>query len=175
MHTNHWKRLMSWVLVWVGGIGVLFGPPWVSVEAAEPTMGQSSTVPKEETKSPSPTREPSPAFVAGPDETFDGLIAGDFEDRLMIRQGQLVTIDRGTKDGLLPKTRYAVYRLQKYLQHPLTGVDLGRMVTQVGLIEVTSEIRTATAVAKVLRSKDPLRRGDLLRLIPAAAPQTAPR
>ncbi|MBI3292865.1 MAG: hypothetical protein HYZ73_08690 [Elusimicrobia bacterium] len=136
------KRL--WVVGWIGLLGGFWLP---SSQAAETSVS------------------PSPAFVAGPDESFDGVIAGNFDGQLLTAQGHLVAIDRGQKDGLLPKTRYAVYRLQKHLSHPLSGAHLGRMLKQVGLIEVTPEVQATTAVARIVRSAEPLEPGDLLRLV----------
>jgi len=85
--------------------------------------------------------------------------AGQLE-KLQFVMNDKVSINSGTEDGIKEGDVYTVYRMGEGVYHPITENYLGEVVKILGDIKVT-KTKKHTAVAQILRSFEPIKRGDL--------------
>ncbi|MFH1415106.1 MAG: hypothetical protein ABIH89_03360 [Elusimicrobiota bacterium] len=101
-------------------------------------------------------------FVAPDDFEFAGTIVEFKEEKAMHIQGEYVFIDLGKKDKITPNQKMGIYRMNRYVVHPVTGELLGNMVENIGEIMIMNDIEEEAATAKIVYCDRPIELGDML-------------
>ncbi|MDH5637967.1 MAG: hypothetical protein OEZ04_05710 [Nitrospinota bacterium] len=105
------------------------------------------------------------------------IIDGEPSNQITFSSQDIVYINRGSANGVARGMKFAVLKREKgSVYHPVSGSNLGRMVTLEGVLEV-QEASVKIAKAKVIKSFSSLERGDLLipyekPLLPSLDPDT---
>jgi LysM repeat protein len=160
---------------------------------AEPALPEEISEPaevlKEEVAEPEPAVEEAPAAVPVPVEVaeeeiaprvinvsteeerrftlpvnfeFDGKITGEKNNKQLISQTDTVYINAGKNKDLKAKMRGDVIRIIGRTKGPKR--ESLYQVKKTGIIELTSDIREDNSVAIVIRSYEPIEKGDLIRI-----------
>jgi len=107
----------------------------------------------------------SGSFLAPKDWAFDGYITGEQKNKVLISAGDIVYLDIGSKKGLKPKMRCGVYRKGDKVFHPKTGKLVGQVIQNIAVLELTEHIQDNTSTARVLKSFEPIKIGDWVKII----------
>ncbi|MCS7184393.1 MAG: LysM peptidoglycan-binding domain-containing protein [bacterium] len=105
------------------------------------------------------------SFIATADWEFDGYIIAFRDERILISEGDVVYVDIGWRQGVMPKSRFLVYKKGKDVFHPETKSLIGYVVKRVAVIEATSEVSEDVSSCKVVRLYEPIEVGDFVRLL----------
>ena len=100
-------------------------------------------------------------FILPVDFKFDGKVVGDKENKILISQCDVVYINAGENKGLKPKMQGDIIRIIGRMSGARKDVY---QVKKVGLIELTSEIGEDNSAAIVIRSYEPIQKGDLIKM-----------
>ncbi len=103
-------------------------------------------------------------FLAPEDFMFDATVTGFKDANLLQAQGDYLFIDIGKNDGLKENKRLYIYRKRRRISHPYTGALLGQVVEKIGVVQVTADIETKTATARIIYSDFDVKKGDMLLL-----------
>ena len=91
----------------------------------------------------------------------DGLILGEMHNKVLIGQGDEIFLHlRPPRQGAVGD-RYYVFHTSELIRHPITNEEVGYLNTPMGVVEIT-EIAPEHAKARVLRSYEPISKGDRL-------------
>jgi len=90
---------------------------------------------------------------------LDGYIVDVKEEKVSNAQFDVVFIDKGHRDGLLAGQNFLIFRegSKTPATSPVSGIQLPRR--KVGELQIIS-VQDETSIAKVVRSTEPIRRGD---------------
>lgn len=103
-------------------------------------------------------------FILPVDFKFDGKVVRDKENKILISQCDVVYINVGKNNGLKPKMRGDILRIIGRMSGPKKDKDVYQ-VKKIGLIELSSEIGEDNSSAIVIRSYEPIQKGDLIKMI----------
>ncbi len=131
-------------------------------EAAPAKEPEAAPKPAKQTKKILPGSE---GFVAGPDWEFDGFVAGGQDQKIksMFAVHDLIYLNVGHSQGLRAGERVGIYRRGDKIRDPQSGKFMGFEVKHVGIAEVTDKIDDETCSARVIRNRDGIEIGDLVR------------
>ncbi|MEW6686971.1 MAG: LysM peptidoglycan-binding domain-containing protein [Candidatus Edwardsbacteria bacterium] len=138
-------------------VEIITPPPPVKPEKAE----KISVV-----RRPLPVVAQDLAFRAGyiaEEKRFEGgyIIASQelYPKKANFITNELVSINRGTRENVKPKDKFAVFNLGRQVKHPKTKKLLGRLVEILGLLEVTA-VQEKSSTAKIIKSFYPINFND---------------
>jgi len=103
------------------------------------------------------------SFIAAEDWEFDGYILEEREQKAMIAMGDTVYLDVGSNNNISPRMKGLVFRKDRKMYHPDTGILMGHLVRRVGMIEMTYEVGPESSSAIVIASYEPIHAGDIVR------------
>lgn len=132
-------------------------------EAVEQAVPESPAVVK---KATTPAYLTARSYVVGADWNPDGFITGDSDKKILISAGDTVFINVGS-DKVKPGTRLDVIRKVSKVKDPVNRQYVGYEVTRVGLIEVTKQTGDSITSARVIISNEPMKIGDMVKIIAA--------
>lgn len=105
------------------------------------------------------------SFIAGKDWEFDGYIIGFRDDKLLLSEGDVLYVDMGWRQGVMPKSRFLVYKKGADVIHPETKSSYGYIIKRVAIIEATNEVGEDVSSCKIVRVYEPVEVGDFVRLL----------
>ncbi len=91
-----------------------------------------------------------------------GRLFADETERIFLAEGDTVYVAFDKGHNVKPGDLFTVYKSSRELDHPLTGRDLGYVVSFMGRIVLKSEVKPALYKAKIVESYSPIRVGDTL-------------
>jgi hypothetical protein len=107
--------------------------------------------PYEKASVPLILRRPAVTRLSPPSGKAGGFVVDIGEDSMIAGQGQVLTVNLGTADGLAPGTILTVYKIM-YPSVPTSRNVLGELAVV--------SVRESTATARVLSSADHIMAGD---------------
>lgn len=119
------------------------------------------------TKKPIPVVSEQMAFAAGfisdeDDKPTGHIIGSDRKDVEGLMVNDPVYINLGSRDGVKPGDKYALYRTGKNVKHPVTKKNLGKLINIVGVLEIR-DIEEKTSRAVLLKTFEPISRKEAFR------------
>ena len=103
------------------------------------------------------------SFVVPMNYNRDGKIVGSKDGRTLISQSDTVFIDIGSNSGIKEGIRLDVYRKKDKVRDN-DGNLIGYQVLRVGILEITREVNRTSSTAIVLKSYEPLVKGDYVKI-----------
>jgi LysM repeat protein len=103
-------------------------------------------------------------FIVDENWEADGYILYDEIRKLMISQDDVVYINVGVTDGAKPRMRGGVYRRGGVIRDPDSNDKLGYVMRRIGTFQLTENVGEASSSAVITSSKEPIRKGDIVRL-----------
>jgi len=133
----------------------------------KPMVTTKSTRPVGYTKKPIPVVSEQMAFAAGfisdeADKPAGHIIGSDRKDIEGLMVNDPVYINLGSRDGIKPGDKYALYRVGQKVKHPATKNNLGKLINIVGVLEV-KDVEEKTSRAMLLRTFEPISRKEAFR------------
>jgi LysM repeat protein len=118
-------------------------------------------------KKPIPVVSEYMAFEAGfigesDDKPSGHIIGSDRKDIEGLMYNDPVYINLGSRDGVKPGDKYALYRKGKSVKHPQNKKNLGNMITIVGVLQV-KDIEEKTSRAILVKTFEPISRKEAFR------------
>ena len=91
-------------------------------------------------------------------------IFGSQEDTETMGKGDMVYINMGKRDDVLPGAKFTIYRPTKVVIHPITGEALGYLIAVSGILEVV-EVQEMVSSGLITKNYDsPIFKGDRIAL-----------
>lgn len=100
-------------------------------------------------------------FISSEELNDAGTLIDTVDTRIMMGAGDKVFLDLRQLGDARPGAVFSLYELGKQLEHPLTRDPIGRMVTEVGAVQLT-EITPSVAVGIITASHREIHRGAIL-------------
>ncbi len=91
-----------------------------------------------------------------------GRLFADETERLLLAEGDTVYVAFDKGHNVKPGDLFTVYKSSRELDHPLTGRDLGYVVSFLGRVVLKREVKPDLYKAKIVESYSPMRVGDTL-------------
>jgi hypothetical protein len=91
-----------------------------------------------------------------------GHLFADETERIFLAEGDTVYVAFDKGHNVKPGDLFTVYKSSDELDHPLSGRDLGYVISFLGRVVLKSEVRPALYKAKIVESYSPMRVGDTL-------------
>lgn len=91
-----------------------------------------------------------------------GRLFADETERLLLAEGDTVYVAFDKGHNVKPGDLFTVYKSSRELDHPLTGRDLGYVVSFLGRIVLKREVKPDLYKATIVESYSPMRVGDTL-------------
>ncbi len=98
-----------------------------------------------------------------------GEVSASEDNKRLLGQGDVVYL-KGKDKSLHPDQEWVVFRTVKDVVHPKTNAQMGELVYVLGLVRVI-DVDERVATARVIRSKEPIVRGDRIALIDQFVPK----
>jgi len=98
-----------------------------------------------------------------PDELSPwGHLFADETERIFLAEGDTVYVAFNKGHNVKPGDLFTVYKSSHELDHPLTGSDLGYVISFLGRVVLKREVKPDLYKAKIVESYSPMRVGDIL-------------
>jgi hypothetical protein len=98
-----------------------------------------------------------------PDELSPwGYLFADETERIFLAEGDTVYVAFNKGHNVKPGDLFTVYKSSDELDHPLTGSDLGYVISFLGRVVLKREVKADLYKAKIVESYSPMRVGDIL-------------
>ncbi|MCJ7687635.1 MAG: hypothetical protein MUO68_25455 [Desulfobacteraceae bacterium] len=91
-----------------------------------------------------------------------GHLFADETERLFLAEGDTVYVAFDKGHNVKPGDLFTVYKSSHELDHPLTGSDLGYVISFLGRVVLKREVKPDLYKAKIVESYSPMRVGDTL-------------
>lgn len=92
-------------------------------------------------------------YLAYNDHPFGNIIDFELDNKDAAAPGDVIFINRGSKDGVKTGQRYFIYKKEETPLHPETDETYGYLVSIIGLIEI-ADVKEDGASAKVVKAFD---------------------
>jgi len=96
---------------------------------------------------------------------FSGKIVGCKEDKTLISQNDFIFVDVGSDQGVKKGTKCYILRKKGKIKSEKTKRYIGYKVVKIGIIEITDDIKSNSSTAVVIRSYEPISKGDYIQII----------
>jgi LysM repeat protein len=146
-----------------------------AVTAETPEVPVSPAAPAEEMTAALPEPQESitikapggEGFVTLEDLDSAGVLVDTVDNRILMASGDQVFLKLNDPSSVSPGEPFALFRLGREVEHPVTGEPLGYQVVSLGALQVT-DIDGAVATAKITVAHEEIQRGDRLLPLPPA-------
>ena len=101
-------------------------------------------------------------FLSSEEVSPWGHLFADETERIFLAEGDTVYVAFDKGHNVKPGDLFTVYKSSRELDHPLTGSDLGYVVSFLGRVVLKREVKPALYKAKIVESYSPMRVGDTL-------------
>ncbi len=101
-----------------------------------------------------------------------GSIAASEDRKQLLGQGDIVYLD-STQKNFAPDQEWVVFKSVKDVRHPKTKVLMGELVYVLGMVKVI-DLDAKVATAQIVRSREPIGKGDRIAFIEAFFPDSSP-
>ena len=91
-----------------------------------------------------------------------GHLFADETERIFLAEGDTVYVAFDKGHNVKPGDLFTVYKSSDELDHPLTGIDLGYVISFLGRVVLKREVKPDLYKAKIVESYSPMRVGDML-------------
>ncbi|MBL7171282.1 MAG: hypothetical protein ISS68_00410 [Desulfobacteraceae bacterium] len=89
-----------------------------------------------------------------------GKLFADETEKLLLAKGDTVYVAFEKGHHIKPGDLFTVYRSSQELDHPLTGSDMGYVISFLGRLVLEKEVKTDLFKAEIVESYEPIRVGD---------------
>ncbi len=118
-------------------------------------------------KKPTPVVSELMAFEAGfisdeMDKPGGHIIGSDRKDIEGLMSNDPAYVNLGSRDGIKPGDKYALYRTGQKVKHPVNKKNLGRIINIVGILEI-KDVEEKTSRAVLLKTYEPISRKEAFR------------
>ncbi|MBW1769211.1 MAG: hypothetical protein JRJ65_19470 [Deltaproteobacteria bacterium] len=91
-----------------------------------------------------------------------GRLFADETERLLLAEGDTVYVAFDKGHNVKPGDLFTVYKSSRELDHPLSGCDLGYVVSFLGRVVLKKEVKPALYKARIIESYNPMQVGDTI-------------
>lgn len=96
-----------------------------------------------------------------PDDFFGFIIGGEEINKQMMAEGDIVYIDKGSEDGIIPGDIFFTVEQGPRVYHPVSNAFIGHMYRNTGIIQVLC-VQEHTATTKIIESFDVVYRKQMI-------------
>ena len=114
---------------------------------------------------PPPDTEDENCFVAEKNWKGDGVIASEKDEKMIISQGDIVSIRMNDGAGLKVPVAINIYHIDRTIYNPDTGDKLGDLIRKVGVAEVSSDSARKVYTGRVMTASNMISVGDIVKVI----------